>query len=60
MTKQRKHTKKSAIKKKQRRMKQHAEENKAKTPDSEQLAKAYEPYSIRKRRLKRSGRIENE
>ncbi|CCC79611.1 hypothetical protein [Lactiplantibacillus plantarum] len=44
-----KHTKKrSTIKRKHRRMKQHAEANKAKAQDSKQLAKEYEPYNIRK------------
>lgn len=39
-----KHTKKrSTIKRKHRRMKQHAEVNKAKALDSKQLAKEYEP-----------------
>ncbi|MCT3066200.1 hypothetical protein [Lactiplantibacillus pentosus] len=45
-----KHTKKrSTIKRKHRRMKQHDEENKAKTLDSKQLSKEYEPYNINKR-----------
>ncbi|MGY5274911.1 hypothetical protein ACW9VW_08585 [Lactiplantibacillus plantarum] len=45
-----KHTKKrSTIKRKHRRMKQHAEANEAKALDSKQLAKQYEPYSINKR-----------
>ena len=45
-----KHTKKrSTIKRKHRRMKQHAEENKAKTLGGKQLAKKYEPYNINKR-----------
>lgn len=44
-----KHTKKrSTIKRKHRRMKQHAEANKAKAQDNKQLAKEYEPYNIRK------------
>ncbi|QBZ22027.1 hypothetical protein D9752_10725 [Lactiplantibacillus plantarum] len=44
-----KHTKKrSTIKRKHRRMKQYADENKAKTLDSKQLAKEYEPYRIGK------------
>lgn len=44
-----KHTKKrSTIKRKRRRMKEHAEENKAKALDGKQLSKEYEPYSIRK------------
>lgn len=49
MSKQRKHAKKSAIKKKRRRMKLHAEANKAKAQDNKQLAKEYEPYNISKR-----------
>ena len=45
-----KHTKKrSTIKRKHRRMKEHAEANKAKTQDNKQLAKEYEPYNINKR-----------
>lgn len=45
-----KHTKKrSTIKRKHRRMKQHGEANKAKALDSKQLAKEYEPYNINKR-----------
>lgn len=45
-----KHTKKrSTIKRKHRRMKQHAEESKAKAHDSKQLVKEYEPYNINKR-----------
>ncbi|WP_101494982.1 hypothetical protein [Lactiplantibacillus plantarum] len=45
-----KHTKKrSTIKRKHRRTKQHAEANKAKALDSKQLAKEYEPYNINKR-----------
>ncbi|MCG0613211.1 prophage P2a protein 25 [Lactiplantibacillus plantarum] len=44
-----KHTKKrSTIKRKHRRMKQHAEENKAKALDGKQLAKEYGPYRIGK------------
>ncbi|MCT3066696.1 hypothetical protein [Lactiplantibacillus pentosus] len=44
-----KHTKKrSTIKRKHRRMKEHTEANKAKTLDSKQLAKEYEPYNINK------------
>ncbi|MPQ36946.1 hypothetical protein GC249_03325 [Lactobacillus plantarum] len=39
----------SMIKREHRRMKQHAEENKAKALDSKQLAKEYEPYNINKR-----------
>ncbi|MBU7446391.1 MULTISPECIES: hypothetical protein [Lactiplantibacillus] len=55
-----KHTKKrSTIKRKHRRMKQHAKANKAKTLDSKQLAKEYEPYNA-SGRLKRSRRTENE
>ena len=49
MTKQRKHAKRSTIKKKHRQMKQHAEANKAKAQDNKQLAKEYEPYNINKR-----------
>ncbi|WP_105316118.1 hypothetical protein [Lactiplantibacillus plantarum] len=45
-----KHTKKrSTIKRKHRRLKQHAEENKAKALDGKQLSKKYEPYNINKR-----------
>ncbi|MBG1236917.1 MULTISPECIES: hypothetical protein [Lactiplantibacillus] len=45
-----KHTKKrSTIKRKHRRMKQHAEANKAKALDGKQLSKEYEPYNINKR-----------
>ena len=44
-----KHTKKrSTIKRKHQRMKEHAEENKAKTLDRKQLAKEYGPYRIGK------------
>ena len=44
-----KHTKKrSTIKRKHRRMKEHADENKAKTLDRKQLLKEYDPYNIRK------------
>ncbi|WP_420329165.1 hypothetical protein ACFE3Z_01840 [Lactiplantibacillus plantarum] len=44
-----KHTKKrSTIKQKHRRMKEHAEANKAKALDGKQLSKEYEPYNIRK------------
>ncbi|MCB5222879.1 hypothetical protein GA516_12245 [Lactobacillus pentosus] len=51
-----KHTKKrSTIKRKHRRMKQHAEANTAKTLDSKQLAKEYEPYNIRKRAFEAFG-----
>ena len=51
-----KHTKKrSTIKRKHRRMKQHAEANKAKTLDSKQLAKEYGPYNIRKRAFEAFG-----
>ncbi|KZU92899.1 prophage Lp2 protein 25 [Lactiplantibacillus plantarum] len=51
-----KHTKKrSTIKRKHQRMKQHAEENKAKALDSKQLAKEYEPYNIRKRAFETFG-----
>ena len=47
-----KHTKKrSTIKRKHRRMKEHVEANKAKTLDSKQLVKEYEPYNINKRAL---------
>ena len=45
MTKQRKHKKRSTIKRKHRRMKQHAE---AKKLDSKELAKEYGPYRIGK------------
>ncbi|WP_436665789.1 hypothetical protein [Lactiplantibacillus plantarum] len=45
-----KHTKKrSTIKRKHRRMKQHAEANKSKAHDNKQLAKGYGPYNINKR-----------
>ena len=40
--------KRSTIKRKHRRMKEHAEANKAKAQDSKQLAKEYEPYRIGK------------
>lgn len=51
-----KHTKKrSTIKRKHRRMKEHVEENKAKTLDRKQLAKEYEPYNIRKRAFETFG-----
>ena len=51
-----KHTKKrSTIKRKHRRMKQHDEANKAKALDSKQLAKEYEPYNIRKRAFEAFG-----
>ncbi|WP_249261770.1 hypothetical protein [Lactiplantibacillus plantarum] len=44
-----KHTKKrSTIKRKHQRMKEHAEANKAKAQDNKQLAKEYEPYRIGK------------
>ncbi|KZU10454.1 prophage Lp2 protein 25 [Lactiplantibacillus plantarum] len=44
-----KHTKKrSTIKRKQRRMKEHDEANKAKALDSKPLAKEYGPYRIGK------------
>ncbi|WP_164475188.1 hypothetical protein [Lactiplantibacillus plantarum] len=52
-----KHTKKrSTIKRKHRRMKQHAEANKDRALDGKQLSKEYEPYNANGR----SGRIENE
>ncbi|MCT4452850.1 hypothetical protein [Lactiplantibacillus plantarum] len=45
-----KHTKnRSTIKRKHRQIKEHSEANKAKTLDSKQLAKEYEPYNINKR-----------
>ncbi len=40
--------KRSTIKRKHLRMKQHTEANKAKTLDSKQLAKEYGPYRIGK------------
>ncbi|WP_455583458.1 hypothetical protein [Lactiplantibacillus pentosus] len=44
-----KHTKKrSTIKWKHRRTKEHAEANKARALDGKQLAKEYEPYNINK------------